>query len=350
METLVGDYRLLSALGEGAAGTVHLATPTTAKPFAKPGDLVAIKVYKETVLQQPNQLERVQREFRAASQLAHPAVVRMFECNIEDRSRPFLVMEYVDGMPLDKWVLMFYPPSDYVLLQIAIRIAEGLAEIHEAGLIHRDLKPENIMLSSAFEPKIMDFGVVHSKAESGKTPPNKFLGTIRYSSPELLRARSDTDYDARTDLYSFGTVLYCMLHGQQLFANEAQFVRLSELVKDAEPEFGKYLTNRSGPSPQLLELTKQLLSKRADDLLPNASSLVQRLREIGEAAGAKVVEPLHGYSASALTGLSSDAREAILFKSKQIADVCKEFEIYVYQPRKATDPVLNPDVKAEAVY
>src|SRR3990172_5311692 len=96
---VLGDYRLLSQLGEGAAGTVFLATPIRTKLFASPGDPVAIKVYKEEILKKPKQLERIRREFKIGSQLAHPNIVRIYEYSV-DTKPPYLVMEYVDGITL----------------------------------------------------------------------------------------------------------------------------------------------------------------------------------------------------------------------------------------------------------
>lgn len=203
------QYRILATLGQGAAGTVHLATPRSAMPFAKAGELVALKCYKERILEEPNQAGRIRREFRIGSQIVHPALVRILD-HVLDGDTPFLVMEYIDGFPLDKWLAMFHPVSPRCLLRFAATLAQGLAKLHETDIIHRDLKPENVMISESFAPKIMDFGVVHTKADSGQTPDEKFLGTIRNSSPELLNCR---EWDKRTDLYSFGTILFAMLHG-----------------------------------------------------------------------------------------------------------------------------------------
>src|SRR5437016_4990709 len=104
----IGDYRLLNKLGEGAAGEVYLATPITGKPFAKAGDPLAIKLYKESILQQKDQLQRIEREFRVGSEMTNPNLVRMHEVHTKDTPRPYLVMEWVDGMTLDRWVSMFH--------------------------------------------------------------------------------------------------------------------------------------------------------------------------------------------------------------------------------------------------
>src|SRR5260370_19113127 len=185
---------------------------------------------------------------------------------------PFLVMEYVDGMSISDWVRMFHPISERLLINLVSGIVAGLKALHDADIIHRDLKPENIMISSTFLPKIMDFGVVKIKREEGETPSDSFLGTIRNAAPEWLR-REEAEDDPRTDLYSFGTVLYCLLHGHQLFHHEKQFARLAELVDKAKPEINIDLGNRAEPYPRLVKLTEKLLEKKPESRVPNCAEL-----------------------------------------------------------------------------
>src|SRR5437867_48182 len=184
-EDQLDGYRLLQKLGEGAAGEVYLGTPIHEKPFARPGDPLAVKVYKPEILKQAAQLERIEREFRVGSTLSHPNLVCMFDYKIEKTSKPYLVMEYVDGVTLDAWVDMFHPTSARLLVRIIEQLVSGLNHLHENSIIHRDLKPQNIMLSSAFEPKIMDLGVVRITTATPITPKDKFVGTIRNAAPEL---------------------------------------------------------------------------------------------------------------------------------------------------------------------
>ena len=214
MQPVLRGYRLIEKLVEGAAGEVYLATPTTSKPFAGPDDLVAIKIYKDEILKEPGQAERMKQEFQVGSTISHPNVVRIFEyTHAEKDQRPYLVMEYIDGITLSEWVTLFHPISDRLLVHMMMQLVKGIGELHQAGVTHRDIKSQNIMVSSAFKAKIRDLGVVKEKTEKGITPPDKFLGTIRNSSPELLQGKQ---YDNRTDLYSLGTVLYCLLHGDGL--------------------------------------------------------------------------------------------------------------------------------------
>jgi eukaryotic-like serine/threonine-protein kinase len=182
--TQIGDYRVIEQLGCGGAGDVFLATPISDKKFANAGEPVAIKCYNERVLSAPNQLDRIRREFEVGSQLANPYLVHMHECDIGGKDGPYLVMEYIDGMPLSQWIQMFYPTSEALLVRTLISVARAIGALHDAKTVHRDIKPENIMMSSNFAPKLMDFGVVKIEHVDGETPSNSFIGTIRNASPE----------------------------------------------------------------------------------------------------------------------------------------------------------------------
>lgn len=348
MDSQWGDYRLLEKLGEGAAGEVHLATPLKDKPFAHPNDLVAIKIYKEEVLKQPGQTERMKREFDVGSQISHPNVVRMYEYSQGQKGqRPYLVMEYVDGITLSEWGAHFHPISDRLLVHVLFQLVKAMAQLHDSGITHRDIKPQNIMMSSTFKAKIMDLGVVEIKTEEGITPADKFLGTIRNASPELLQG---SPHDYRTDLYSLGTVLYFLLHGEEVFSEETQFVRLISLVKEKHPDLDPSLRGHSDVRSQIADLCNKLLEKD-QSLRPDcAKSVIQELSKIEDRVAKVSDEPIHGYIATALTGLEQDTKDAIDFAASKIAEVCKEYEIYVYQPRKVTDPLMNKDVEAAVVY
>lgn len=345
--SLIGDYRLLSQLGEGAAGRVFLATPTRPKDFAKPGEPLAIKIYKEEILKQPKQIERIKQEFKIGSQIAHPNVVRIYDYNIDSKP-PYLVMEYVDGITLEGLGGMFYPIPERLLVHLLRQLAKGIHQLHSDGIIHRDLKPENIMVSSSFKVKVMDLGVVQNPREYQKlTPSDKFLGTIRNAAPEYLFGESCSE---SSDLYSFGTILYFLLHGEQVFSEEKQFAKLVTLVKEVDPEFDASLERQSAALGELAVLCKRLLGKNPNDRVADSAAIISKLEELSKSIGGSVEEPVHAYMATALTGLGSDAREAIMFVSARVAEVCKKFDIFVYQPRKATDPVRHADISAGAVY
>jgi transcriptional regulator with XRE-family HTH domain len=344
---VIDNFRLLRVLGEGAAGQVYLATPTVELPFASPGDPVAIKLYKPEILSKPGQRERIEREFRVGAGLAHPHLVRMFAYSIADAD-PYLVMEYVDGVSLDDWLTMFHPVSSRLRVRIAAQLTDALIELHRHEVQHRDVKPQNIVVSSTFDVKLMDLGVVTSPAEVDITPSDEFVGTIRNAAPEFLFSN---DYDERADLYSLGTVFFALLHGEQVFADETRFSVVVECVGHNEPIFDETLHDQDPLASGLLQLTRHLVSKSPEDRPQTAEDVQEQLTSLTTAiALGEASEPLHGYIATALTGLQDDAREAIQFTSNKIAEVAKSFQIYVYQPRKKTDPLLHEDVTPDAVY
>jgi len=350
MNETIGDYRLIQKLGEGAAGEVFLATPIKDKVFAKIGQLVALKRYKTAFLQKARQFERIDREFEVGSTLSHPNLVRIFDYsnNMRGPDAPYLVLEYVDGVTLDKWIDQYHPIPSRLLLRFAEQLLRGVSNLHKADILHRDLKPENVMITSTFDVKIMDFGVVRPIYDSSITPEEMFLGTTRNSSPEMLFGK---EYDKRTDLYSVGTIFYALLHGEQLFADVKQRAQLSKLVESEYPHFDSGIKTRDEVASTLLDITCRLIKKSPEDRYSNASEVLDLLKPIHAAAVNKdPLEPLHGYIATALTGLDTDARDAIIFTSSKIAQLSKEYGLYVYEPRKATDPLLHQDVDPTAVY
>jgi transcriptional regulator with XRE-family HTH domain len=356
-DSLVGltldNYRILSRLGEGKAGVVYMATPAKPTQFASPGTPLALKVYKPEILKKRDEVRRIENEAKIGSQLSHPNLVRIYDYQItkkgasDEIDQAYLVMEYVDGITLGEWLSMFHRVSNSLMVRIISQITDAIECLHSAGAIHRDVKPTNVLISSDFQAKLADFGVI--KFKDGKaddhTPTDDFLGTIRNASPELLLGQK---FDHRTDLYSLGTVLYALLHGEEIFAGEKQFARLIELKNHSEPSFDEVVTSDPVVS-QLVELSRSLLEREAEKRPQSAKAVGERIEQIRTLLGSPVA-PLHGYIATPLTGLSQSDREAIVFTSTKIAEVCKAYEIYVYQPRKASDPLLHRDIAPEEVY
>lgn len=344
-------YRLLRRLGEGAAGEVYLATPNQDKQFAASGQPVAVKLYKPEILRRDNQFERIRREFEVGTHLTHPNLVEMYESNISQEQDPFLVMEFVDGLCLDSWITMFNPLPGPLSLHLLEQLVDVVGYVHEHDLIHRDIKPSNIMVTSDFHLKLMDFGVVTAlgKTQDDRiTPTDEFLGSIRNSSPEFLFG---LDYDLRTDLYSVGTVLFALLHGEGVFADIGRPSPLSDAVKNEMPRFDSSIGERDEASRSLLELSRHLLRKEQTErpqTKADISAILSPIRELLQDSPAP--EPLYGYVATALSGLGEEAREAMHFVTSKIAEVAKGFGVYVYQPRRATDPILHETMDAEYVY
>jgi serine/threonine protein kinase len=212
----VGRYQVMSLLGEGGMGEVHLALD------AKMNRKVALKLLPVQFTQSPDRIARFQRESRAASALNHPNIVTTYEIGV-DRGIHFIASEYIDGDTLRRRISRG-KLSMKEALDITIQAASALAAAHAAGIIHRDIKPENVMVRRDGYVKVLDFGLV-KLTELGGSDPNQsdvshstqsgtVLGTINYMSPEQALGQ---EMDSRTDIFSLGVVLYEMVTGQQPF-------------------------------------------------------------------------------------------------------------------------------------
>lgn len=259
----LGRYELISLLGQGGMGEVHLASDKTLDRH------VALKLLSQEHTADPRWLSRFRREARAASAVNHPSILTVYEIGEEDGTH-YIATEHIEGENL-RQRLGQKPLTVKEAVEIAIQVAGALAAAHKAGIVHRDVKPENVMVRRDGIVKVLDFGLAKPNAGaqvgSGITTPGTVIGTLSYLSPEQARG---LEADPRSDVFGLGVVLHEMLTGRVPFRGDSPADVLVEILQAPTPELP---TELEEAAPGLGEVLRKCLAKKASERFATATDL-----------------------------------------------------------------------------
>jgi eukaryotic-like serine/threonine-protein kinase len=273
---LLGNYEVLDKLGEGGMGEVWRARDN------RLNRMVAVKMLPRDMAGDPARRARFEQEARALGALNHPNIVTVYDVG-EDGGRAYIVSELVEGESL-RAMLDGGPLPAQKAIDIGGQIAEGMAAAHTLGIVHRDLKPENVMVTRAGQVKVLDFGLAkQSPIAVGEhtatmampvSEPGLVMGTVGYMSPEQVRAEP---VDARSDIFSFGCILYEMLAGRRAFQAPTAVETMHAILKADPLEFEAGSTHIR---PALISIVRRCLEKRPEQRFQSAADLAFALRSI----------------------------------------------------------------------
>src|SRR5438128_11542296 len=291
--TRLGPYEILSPLGAGGMGEVYLARDT------RLGRDVAVKVLPSSFSNDEQRLHRFEQESCAAGALNHPNILAIHDVGKHDGS-PYVVSELLEGETLRERIAGAALPQRKAI-DYSLQVARGLAAAHEKGIVHRDLKPENIFVTKDGRVKILDFGLAkltepadgqpHSDIPTRRidTDPGMVMGTVGYMSPEQVKGRP---VDHRSDIFSFGAILYEMLSGRRAFHGESAAETMSAILKEDPSDLSE--TNQN-VSPALERLVNHCLEKDPEARFHSASDLAFALEALSGSA------PVSGQTMTAIS-------------------------------------------------
>jgi serine/threonine protein kinase len=275
--TRLGPYEILAPLGAGGMGEVYRARDS------KLDRDVAIKVLPESVAADPEALARFEREAKAVAALSHPNILAIHDFGTHD-DISYAVMELLEGETL-RGKLDASPIPQKQAVDYALQIARGLSAAHERGVVHRDLKPENVFVTKDGHVKILDFGLAKrvekvapgeetsAPTASGHTQPGTVMGTVGYMSPEQVRG---LPVDHRSDIFSFGAILYELLSGKRAFSRPTASDTMAAIMRDEPPELSESGRNIS---PALDHIVGHCLEKDRDNRFQSAKDIAFALSE-----------------------------------------------------------------------
>jgi serine/threonine protein kinase len=262
----IGKYEIVELIGRGGMGVVYKARDTVL------GRLVALKLMTAGLADNAEVRERFLREARAVSMLQHANIVVVFELG-EHEENPYIVMEYLDGEPLDRTIRNQAALTVLQKIDIILQVAKALQYAHERGIVHRDIKPGNIMLLRDGTVKVVDFGIAHL-ADQTITRSGLVLGTVSYMSPEQLNGQP---VDARTDIFSLGIVFYVLLTGKLPFEGASTAETMLKILTEPPPRLSQF--GDVNP-PELQPIVDRALAKKKEGRYQTCAGMAEALAKL----------------------------------------------------------------------
>ena len=268
-ETQLGPYKIISLIGAGGMGEVYRARDTRLLRD------VALKVLPPSFTSDPERLRRFEQEARAVAALNHPNIVSVYDVGNAEGVH-FIVSELLEGETLRQRIMLGALPSRKAI-ELAVQLANGLAAAHEKGIVHRDLKPENVFLTRSGRLKILDFGLAKLRSPHGdgetldgetvQTSAGQVLGTAGYMSPEQVKGEPA---DHRSDIFSFGSILYEMVSGERAFKRSTSAETMTAILNDDPPELSSRTTSIA---PALDRIVRHCMEKQPGQRFQSAQDI-----------------------------------------------------------------------------
>src|ERR1043165_7283343 len=337
LQTQLGRYQIRSLLGAGGMGEVYLAQDTSLNRK------VALKVLPSDLASNQDRMRRFKQEATAAASLNHPNIAHIYEIG-EVNDCNFIAMEYVDGTTLRHKI--HDDDEDLAkLLRVLQHVAEGLAKAHDAGIIHRDLKPDNIMVTSDGHAKILDFGLAKlievptSSDSEGPTilqqnsTPGLILGTLGYMSPEQAQGKTK-DVDHRSDIFSFGCILFEAITRRKAFSGQDQIDVLNKIIREPVASLATY--NPSAPA-DLQRIVRRCLAKDPGQRYQNIKDVAIELKETRRELQERGIDTTAPPSSSS----SAEARTVLMPESTRVQSQPRTTEVSATTRASSAEFIVN---------